>query len=255
MTGRRGQPLEIYSDNGTNFVGANRELRACLKELDKKKLQTAFEKTKWYFNPPAAPHFGGVHESLIKAAKRAIWSILKDADVTDEELLSAFIGAEALLNTRPLTYQSAHPSDDVPLTPNHFLIGQAGGEFAPDIEQEESKCPARRWRRVQQLITQFWKRWLREWLPTLGGRSKWRRELPDLQRDEVVLLVCPDSPRGCWPLARVLDVTRGPDGHVKSRHGENRRSNDHQTNYESLPTHFTKKNLKGAYRLVDCKKV
>ena len=68
---------------------------------------------------------------MIKAAKRAIYAILGNADVTNEELITAFAGAEALLNSRPLTYQSASPEDDVPLTLNHFLHGQLGGQFAP----------------------------------------------------------------------------------------------------------------------------
>ena len=50
------------------------------------------------------PHFGGIHESMIKSAKRAIKAILSHADVTDEELLSAFVGAEGLINSRSLTY-------------------------------------------------------------------------------------------------------------------------------------------------------
>jgi len=69
------------------------------------------------------PHTGGVFETMIKAAKQAIMAILSGADVTDEELMTAFTGAEALINSRPFTYQSAHPNDDVPLTPNHFLPG------------------------------------------------------------------------------------------------------------------------------------
>jgi len=85
------------------------------------------------FNPPAAPHFGGVFEVMIKAAKRAITAILDQADVNDEELSSAFIGAEALLNSRPLTYQSqsASPHDITPLTPSHFLHGELGRQAAP----------------------------------------------------------------------------------------------------------------------------
>ncbi|XP_070581780.1 uncharacterized protein [Ptychodera flava] len=73
-----------------------------------------------------AAHFGGVHESMIKAAKRAIYAILKNADITDEELLTAVTGAEALINSRPITYQSANPDDVTPLTSNHFLHGQIG---------------------------------------------------------------------------------------------------------------------------------
>ena len=68
---------------------------------------------------------------MIKVVKRAIYAILANADINDEELMTAFTGAESLINSRPLTYQSAHPSDISPITPNHFLHGQVGGEFAP----------------------------------------------------------------------------------------------------------------------------
>ena len=68
---------------------------------------------------------------MIKSAKKAIKAILVKADINDEELTTAMIRAEGLINSRPLTYQSANPADDVPLTPNHFLHGQVGGQFAP----------------------------------------------------------------------------------------------------------------------------
>ena len=42
---------------------------------------------------------------MIKAAKRAIYAIIGPTDVTDEELMTAFVGAETLINSRPLTYQ------------------------------------------------------------------------------------------------------------------------------------------------------
>ena len=58
------------------------------------------------------------------------------ADINDEELVTAFVGAEGLINSIPLTYQSSHPADDIPLTPNHFLYGQMGGTFAPDSVDE-----------------------------------------------------------------------------------------------------------------------
>ena len=87
--------------------------------MDKKKIQettTSYGVT-WYFNPPLPPHFSGVHEIMIKAAKKAIYSILGSADITDEELLSAVMGAEGLINSRPLTYQWTNPTDLTPLTP------------------------------------------------------------------------------------------------------------------------------------------
>ena len=41
-----------------------------------------------------------------------------------------------MLNSRPLTYQTGDPRDDVPLTPNNFLYGQVGEIFAPEVEDE-----------------------------------------------------------------------------------------------------------------------
>ena len=118
---------------------------------------------------------------MIKAAKRAVNAVLGNADVTDEELTTAFTGAEALLNSRPLTYQSANPEDDIPLTPNHFLIGQIGGQFAPESVDETSYSLKKRWRRVQELVRHFWHRWLRERIPSLIKRRKWLKEERDLQ--------------------------------------------------------------------------
>ena len=40
---------------------------------------------------------------MIKSAKKAIFAILQNADINDE-LLTAFIGAESLINSRPLPY-------------------------------------------------------------------------------------------------------------------------------------------------------
>ena len=131
--------------------------------LDQSKIAqlTANKGVMWHLNLPLAAHFGGVHETMIKAAKRAVNAVLGNADVTDEESTTAFTGAEALLNSRPLTNQSANPEDDIPLTPNHFLIGQIGGQFAPESVDETNYSLKKRWRRVQELVRHFWHRWLR----------------------------------------------------------------------------------------------
>ena len=127
---------------------------------------------KWSVNPPWTPHLGGVHETMIKSVKRATYAILGTADVTNEELMTAFMDAEALINSRPLTCWSANPSDDTPIAPNHFLIGQVGGPLAPGSVDSGQFSP-KRWRRVWELVQHFWHRWLWEWLPTLNRRSKW----------------------------------------------------------------------------------
>ena len=82
---------------------------------------------------------------MVKAAKKAIKNILGNADINDKELATAFVGAEGLINSRPLTYQSSYPADDVPLTPNHFLYGKLGGTFAPDSVDETQFNLKKRW--------------------------------------------------------------------------------------------------------------
>lgn len=61
----------------------------------------------------------------------------------------------------------------------------------------------------------FWHRWLREWLPGLNPRRKWFHAQRDLQVGEVVLVISPGSPRGHWPLGRILEVYPGKDEHVR----------------------------------------
>lgn len=101
MCNRRGVPSEVLSDNGTNFVGAEHELRELFSETNKQtaiEAKTANEQIKWSFNPLLAPHFRGAHEALVKSAKRAIYAILSNVDISEEELLTTITGAECLLN-------------------------------------------------------------------------------------------------------------------------------------------------------------
>jgi len=152
---------------------------------------------------------------MIKAAKKAIHAVCGEANVTDEELMTAFIGAESLLNSRPIMYQTANPCEETPLTPNHFLYGQVGGTFAPDSVDKTEFQPKKRWRRVQELISHFWRRWLKEWLPCQNVRSRWNEEKRDLKVGDVVLAISSDLPRAHWPLGRITEIYQGKDNHVR----------------------------------------
>ena len=156
MVSRRGTPSYVISDNGTNFVAAEKDLRQLVQALDKKKIvnvTSANQAIEWKFNPPSAPHFGGVFEVMIKSAKKALVAILGEADITDEELHTTMCAVEGLMNSRPITYMSADPHDLTPLTSIHFVIGQLGGQFAAEaVDVEEYVRPEKRWRRVQSFL-------------------------------------------------------------------------------------------------------
>ena len=152
---------------------------------------------------------------MIKAAKRAIFAVLSSSNVTDEELITVCAGAESLLNSRPLTYQTADPRDDVPLTPNHFLHGQLGGQFAPETVDTTAYNLRRRWRKVQELISRVWTRWIREYLPMMNTRPKWTVVVENMKEGDVVLALQPNLPRGHWPLGRIVETYPGKDGHTR----------------------------------------
>ena len=151
---------------------------------------------------------------IIIIIKTSLKSILGNADVTEEELMTAMCGAESLLNSRPITYVSSDHNDLTPLTPNHFLC-QLGGMYSPEAFNDEAINPRKRWHRIQQLLSQVWRRWQKEFLPSLNFRQKWFQAQRNLQKGDVVLLVEPGAKRGEWPLGRITETLPGADGQVR----------------------------------------
>jgi hypothetical protein len=220
MTSRRSVPEDVLTDNGSNFIAGERELRQFVEAVDWDKVQTTIgfqnKGLKWHFNPPAAPHFGGVFEIMVKAAKRVLKNIIGSADINDEEFHTFVVEAESLINSRPLTPPSSDPNDNLPLTPNHFLHGQLGGQLAPPAVDEQQRInPRRRWQRVQELLRHFWARWQNELLPLLHNRKKWLYETKNLQKDDVVILL-EKLACGQWRLAKVIEIYPGSDGLVRT---------------------------------------
>ena len=86
-------------------MGAVGELKDLVSKLDQNKIQsdTAYRGVKLNINPPGAPHFGGIHEAMIKSAKKAICGVLGSSNVTDDELITAVAGVESLLTLDHLT--------------------------------------------------------------------------------------------------------------------------------------------------------
>ena len=113
MISRRGKPRLIRSDHGTNFVGAERELGECLDRLNHTKISDTLTQDgiQWVFNPPSAPHFGGVWERMVRSAKKALKVTLNGQLVDDETLLTLATEVEGLLNSRPLRHASVDPND------------------------------------------------------------------------------------------------------------------------------------------------
>ena len=227
MVATRGKPEEVTSDNETNFVGAERELRELVQAMDLEQIadNAASNGIRWNWNPPLGSHFGGVFESLVKVAKKTLKAIVGNAGLTDDELQTAIKEVETLLNSRPLTYEGTDPRDEPVLTPNHFLIGQLGGQLAPQLTDDLTFNPRNRWRLIQNLVKVFWRRWREEFLATLNTRKKWTEAKDNLKVGDVVLVVDQNAPRGKWHLGRVEEVFRvRMDGCALSKSAQEARS-------------------------------
>ena len=215
---RRGKPQEMRSDNGTNFVGGNRELQEAIDQWNQDKLHQHFlqQEIKWIPNPPKASHMGGVWERVIRSIRKIMQTLLREQLVDDEGLQTLFCEIESIINGRPLTKVSDDPKDANALTPNHLLLLKSNECFPPGIFVKSDGYSRRRWRQVQYLADLFWRRWTREYLPILQMRQKWQAVKRNFTIDDIVLVMDESLPRGYWPLARVTEVTKGRDGLVRS---------------------------------------
>ena len=218
MIARRGQPRVIYSDNGTNMRGGERELAESIRQWNQLQLADKLSQRgiEWKFIPPASPHFGGAWERLVRSVKVALRSVVGRQPLTDETLQTLMAEVEALLNSRPLTHVSSDPDDLEALTPNHLLLGRASPNLPPGVFSETDLSSRKRWRHGQRLADEFWRRWRREYLPTLTTRRKWTEDGENIRPGALVLIAEDNVPRGMWSMARVLRPIVGPDGRVRS---------------------------------------
>ena len=178
FTARRGCPKTIYSDNGKTFVGADNELKKCLKELDKNKIETklAVNEIEWKFNPPYVPHFGGAWERLIQIAKRTILIILGSKKLTLDLFNTILTETETMLNSRPLTNVADNTDNEEPLNPNHFLIQRPFSNLPTGTFDDRIPLRFENWsQQHQQPLNHIWRRLQKEYLPTLLKRTKWTR--------------------------------------------------------------------------------
>lgn len=173
----RGHPKEIRSDCGTNFTRADKNLKAFVDEWNQQRIDRfcAQRGIKWIVNPPGASHMEGAVRQILNV-------LLKEQVVNDEVLSTVMTEATNILNSRPLTRNSDDPTDEEPLTPNHLLQLRPCTNLPPGIFEKEDLYCRRQCRQAQFLANLLWKRWIKEYLPTLQERKKWNEPKENLKR-------------------------------------------------------------------------
>ncbi|XP_055708946.1 uncharacterized protein LOC129805203 [Phlebotomus papatasi] len=216
---RRNVPAEVYTDNGRNFVGAAREFQRLLSQaISQREVRdsTVNLGVQWHFQPPSAPHHGGLYEAAVKSMKYHLKRVMGDVILNFEEFLTVINQIEGTLNSRPLTHLSEDPSDPLPLTPGHFLTLAPLNQLPdPDVTELRSNTLSR-WQLCQKLYQHFTKRWQNEYLQTLQQRGKWTEVKKDLSVGDDVLLIEEGLVDPKWFKGQISKIYRGPDGHVRT---------------------------------------
>jgi len=216
---RRSPVQQMHSDCGTNFAGAAKLFQpvdnftqstnfkeACQKYLSARSIS-------WHFNPPAAPHFGGLWEAGVKSVKTLLYRTIGLQRLKYEEFYTLLSRIESTLNSRPLGALSSDPRDFEALTPNHFLpLMPSTSNVEPDLDNIRIS----RYQRgslIKDIHSQFWRRWQNEYLQSLQHRSKRSTNQENLKVNTLVLVHEQSAPL-FWKLGRIIQLHPGDDGIV-----------------------------------------
>ncbi|XP_061728871.1 uncharacterized protein LOC133533829 [Cydia pomonella] len=212
---RRGRCAHLWSDQGRNFIGANKALAEAFEEA---KLdfdgdiatKLALDGTQWHFVPVYSPNFGGLWESGVKSMKFHLKRVL-NSHLTFEEFSTLICQVESCLNSRPYV-----PIDDDgnanPLTPGHFLIGEAPITIPSPTFKDVNTNVLSRWQHLQKMLNDFWHTWQQNYLSTLQQRTKWTKKEPEFDIGQLVLIKNENLPPGKWLLGRIVAKHPGNDG-------------------------------------------
>lgn len=213
---RRGRVQDLWSDNGTTFVGSAKELKYL---FNAERSSVAPEivdflttnGTNWHFIPPHAPNFGGLWEAGVKSTKHHLKRVIANSTLTFEEMTTVLCQIECCLNSRPLSRLPNSPEDAAPLTPGHFLVGEPL-VAVPDVNYEGSNISSlRRWQLSQRMLQDFWRRWSLEYLSQLQNRYKWAHCVPEPNIGDVVLVKEDGLPPSRWLFGIIVHKHPGLD--------------------------------------------
>lgn len=211
----RGYPSNIYSDPGSQLVGADAELKEAWTNMEHGRIrQVDAEKgMNWHFGPADSSWYQGAAESLISGIKRSFKFIMtKNFRLTSSEFLTVCYEVANVLNERPLGTCPSPDSHLNILTPNCLLLGRATaknpGGWQPITDVKS------RFTYTQQIAHEFWKHWSEHYIPTLVHQQKWHTTCRNLQIGDVVV-VGDNTFKGDYHLARVVEASPGEDGLVR----------------------------------------
>ena len=212
----RGWPETIYSDPGSQLIGADRELKEHWEKIDRMELQRAAANKglTWVFGPADSPWNQGAVEALVKSAKRSIHFAVNDQRLSVPEFQTLCSEVSNLLNERPIGNLPSTDSEMNVLTPNSLLLGRATA-VNPLGWQPHGLRITTRYHLVQAITDEFWRKWTELYAPTLVVYRKWHTAYRNLKPGDIVIVADKNTLRGEYRLAEVKEVFPGSDGKVR----------------------------------------
>ncbi|XP_023810653.1 uncharacterized protein LOC105357885 [Oryzias latipes] len=222
FTAVRGHPRKIWSDSGTNFIGAKpilKDMYSFLREQNEASLEEYATRNgthwTWKIHPADSPHRNGAAEAAVRVTKRALLSLRKVEGLTFSEFLTTLQLDSNLANERPIDAKIQSQEERIEsISPNTLLLGRAStsGDFK---SFDYTTYPLKRLKEIQSQVNYFWKSWSQLAGPNLFIRSKWHTAERNVAVGDVVWLCDQNALRGQFKLARVVGVSTDKRGVVR----------------------------------------
>jgi hypothetical protein len=223
---RRGYPAEVISDNALQFKTAKSVLNDPTVTT-----YASNHNVKWTFIPELAPWMGGFYERMIKIMKQAIRKSVGKTSLTLIQLQTIITEVESVVNSRPLVYVGSDFQSGKALSPSDFLSfnSKARDDTFQDYQQESDSEKTRQttkqsllkiWKKGQNYVKALWTSWRNDYLLSLRERTQMELKQPRVKSKVPpqigdVVHVKENLPRGCWRLARVVDLVPSKDGLIR----------------------------------------
>ena len=215
----RGWPLRMYSDPGSQLESAAGKLTSWWQEMKQQLASFAAERNfSWEISPADSPWRQGRAEVRIKSLKKLIIIAVGSSRLTPVELQTVFYEVANLSNERPIglvKVPSADGSFKV-LTPNNLLLGRSLAEVPDDTHLETKLKKSERYKLIQHVTAEFWRRWSAEVTPQFIIRQKWHQDGRNLRCGDVVLIHDSSSIKGKYVMGIIEETVTGKDGRVRS---------------------------------------
>ena len=211
---------KIVSDNGSNFKGADREIKeavACWNEQEANE-RLSEEGLEWSFGPAACGSFGGVWERLVGIVKNSFKACMQGRTLSREAFDSLCASVAGVVNRRPLTRANDSQDDMLVLTPAHFIYPynciHSSNNIIPPIPEDGDHLRTT-WKILRETTDHFWSVWRQAYIDTLQTRQKWKKSATPIKIGDLAIITDPLLPRDRWRLGVVEEVVGSDPNHPK----------------------------------------